>query len=52
MCWWEKRGVDSRVVSNSNGVMFAPKNQTVKIAVGAQIGFLHTGVGCEERARG
>jgi len=29
--------------------MFAPRDQTVKMAVGAQIGFLHTGVGSGER---
>ena len=41
MWWWGRKSVDSGVVFDSNGVMFAPRDQTVKMAVGAQIGFLH-----------
>jgi hypothetical protein len=40
MIWWVE-SVDSGVVSDLDGVMFAPRDQTVKMAVGAQIGFLH-----------
>jgi hypothetical protein len=40
--WRLRRGdVDSGLVSDLNGEMFGPRDQTVKTAVGAQIGFLH-----------
>jgi hypothetical protein len=41
MWLWERKDVGSGLRSILDGEMFAPRDQTVKMAVGAQIGFLH-----------
>jgi hypothetical protein len=40
MWLWGREDVDSGLRSILKGEMFAPRDQTVKMAVGAQIGFL------------
>jgi hypothetical protein len=48
MCFWERKDGDSGLRSILDGEMFARRDQTVKMAVGAQIGFLHRSAQAEK----